>query len=316
MQQQQQQQQPGAANLKQLPPQLAYDHFQNPGTIEVKASNTPQHPHYGRKMFKNNAFKSSIFGGAASPTAVSAAVRDTRFARDPRRPGGKAVLEAMARQGGGGGAGAKAAPRPTHAGAFGVQSEFSQMNMRAQAQASEAVANAALLNRYSNEMSGPLDHSNWIVKGRVLCGASLTSRDVAVLRPLAIDTYICLQSNTELRYARTDYHHQLKRLHPGAAFVQFPLDKKGAAPNIQELNAFIEQLVKLYNAGAKMYIHCLDGHERTALVCSLLLGRLSGAKADDATKMIRLYHSARVMFGHVQAPKLQSNLDIIKALLG
>jgi len=157
-------------------------------------------------------------------------------------------------------------------------------------------------------MKGPTTCSNWVIRGRVLCGEYPGNTDEEThffnLRTLVhegVSSSVCLMEKKELQHFRP-YFEDVDKLYkelkgPEKTFevLKFPIEDGGEAANDLELLNFINKLVdKLYqDQNELIYIHCWAGRGRTGIIAACLLGILYNLKGMEALQRTNLYYKQR-----------------------
>jgi len=110
-----------------------------------------------------------------------------------------------------------------------------------------------------------------------------------------------------------NYFEDVKKMKPAAQQLSFPI-KEVAAP--EELVQFIyKELLPRIGKREKIYVHCLNGHGRTGIVVSCLIGLLYGVSGGQALNYNEKFHSARREESYVGSPEtLNQRLQVFKVV--
>ncbi|EGG23295.1 hypothetical protein DFA_05427 [Cavenderia fasciculata] len=159
-----------------------------------------------------------------------------------------------------------------------------------------------------DDMRGPNDTSNWILKGRVLTGEypgnaddNIHSKILSSLLDSGINIFVCLQLESELKAFRAyqqDVLEMAKQKGIGnIEFINFPMEDGGAAESITELADFIDLLLSKLeqDSNNRIYMHCWAGRGRSGLIASCLLGRLYHVSGLEACRRIQFCYEQRVV---------------------
>ena len=167
---------------------------------------------------------------------------------------------------------------------------------------------------------GPLPESNKVIEG-IYAGAfpadiNNTVNDINLIKilNLGVTKFVCLQSEynpncPKFRWLRTGYrpyfsdvqkilankscYELLKTETCVATFELLPIKDLKTTDDYKIL-ALAKKLVKEYQSGVKMYIHCWGGHGRTGTLVCLMLYLMYGITADEIFTYCDKVHSQRI----------------------
>ncbi|KAM9968538.1 hypothetical protein ACTFIW_007688 [Dictyostelium discoideum] len=180
----------------------------------------------------------------------------------------------------------------------------------------------------TDDMKGPLDTTNWIVKDSILCGEYPGNKDDDILHFKTLSTlldsgirvFVCLQEQDELKKFRP-YREDILKLSKekgidvdSITFVHFPIEDGGIAENNEDLVDLIERLLNLLSLDNKVYLHCWAGRGRTGIVGACLLGRLYQVTGLEALRRTQDCYQQRII-GYGESPEYHpQKMQVIKYL--
>jgi Swiss Army Knife protein, DSP-PTPase phosphatase domain len=181
-----------------------------------------------------------------------------------------------------------------------------------------------------NEYEGLTHYCNWVVHGKVLQGSyPKRSEEIELLINGGVRTIVCLMRDEELtraKKAKVGKHaskssnrgkskssgvvvavphskpvyiqraeHCLAQVDARATleFVHFPIYDRDCADDGQLVQLIASLKARVAESDGIVYIHCLGGHGRAGVVCSLLLSELEELDAYSALQAISSAHSQR-----------------------
>ncbi|KAF2073254.1 hypothetical protein CYY_005416 [Polysphondylium violaceum] len=191
-----------------------------------------------------------------------------------------------------------------------------------------------------DDMKGPVDTSNWIVKDKIMTGEypgnkedHLHISNLSCLLDNGIRVFVCLQEESELKNFRPYKDDVLKiavekGIDPNTIeFMHFPMEDGGVAESVEVLADFIETLLSKLNDAAgddnnndndndrgdnnvdddkkrsrKIYLHCWAGRGRTGIIAACLLGRLYKVSGLDALRRTQACYEQRIV-GFGESPE-------------
>ncbi|GAM29129.1 hypothetical protein SAMD00019534_123050 [Acytostelium subglobosum LB1] len=178
-----------------------------------------------------------------------------------------------------------------------------------------------------NEMKGPNDISNWVLKGKIMTGEypAKDNQDdhqklLSSLLDANITLFVCLQLETELenfKPYKQDLIDMANERNLKIEFLHFPIEDGGVAASIEELADFIDLLLNKLK-DHNVYLHCWAGRGRTGIIAACLLGRLYQISGLEACRRIQECYEQRVIgFGespeyHPQKMQVINYLKYIK----
>jgi hypothetical protein len=169
---------------------------------------------------------------------------------------------------------------------------------------------------------GPTPVSNWVVRGRVCCGAAPRAsrpREVEALARERFDYLVCLEE----RDTTADVVDDLWVSNAGGVRPQtlhFPLSDGRAFASAQQAQlflAFVRSVVASLEAAplARVYVFCHGGHGRTGMFVSLLLGTIYRLPGMRAVGLCERLHDLRVNAEGQGSPQTQDQRTACISLL-
>ncbi|EFA77283.1 hypothetical protein PPL_12494 [Heterostelium album PN500] len=174
-----------------------------------------------------------------------------------------------------------------------------------------------------NDMKGPNDFSNWVVKEYIMTGEypgnTSDEQHFKILQSLVdsgLTLFVCLQLESELKHFRP-YQEDLKQIaakkNIELEFLHFPIEDGGVAENLDELSDFIDLLIEKLKSH-RIYLHCWAGRGRTGIIAACLLGRLYQVSGLEACRRIQACYEQRVV-GFGESPEYHpQKMQVIKYL--
>lgn len=183
-----------------------------------------------------------------------------------------------------------------------------------------------------DDMKGPVDTSNWIVKNKIMTGEypgnkedHLHISNLSCLLDNGIRVFVCLQEESELKNFRPYKDDVIrianeKGIDPNTIeFIHFPMEDGGIAESVEILSDFIETLLTKINddgddggdnvdvaddkiESRKIYLHCWAGRGRTGIIAACLLGRLYKVSGLDALRRTQACYEQRIV-GFGESPE-------------
>jgi len=126
------------------------------------------------------------------------------------------------------------------------------------------------------------------------------------------NVFVSLVSDEE-RKRYVDYTIRARDKLPFAIFFHHPIVDDNVPTNTDEFKCLIDTLAHLVKAGRKIYIHCVGGHGRSAVVVGCLLKTLGWEGGDSAKilKRIQEAHAERQNLPDYGSPRTQIQKDYI-----
>jgi protein-tyrosine phosphatase len=126
------------------------------------------------------------------------------------------------------------------------------------------------------------------------------------------NVFVSLVSDEE-RKRYIDYTLRVRDKLPFAIFFHHPIVDDNVPTNPQEFRCLIDALAHLVKSGRKIYIHCVGGHGRSAVVAGCLLKTLGFANGDNTEilKRIQEAHAERQNLPDYGSPRTQIQKDYI-----
>lgn len=177
---------------------------------------------------------------------------------------------------------------------------------------------AAPASAAATEYQGLTDYSNWVVPGRLMCGAYPRTQDIAKFLAAGFDTFVCLMPNDELRRERIDYFNQLKQTRPDVLVLHFPIKDGETAVNDKQFGAFLQAVFERYQSSpsSRIYVHCRRGHGRAGMAAAALYGMITGCTSAQALKAIHDFHATRRFEAQQTTPETHSQRMQVFRVLG
>eukprot|EP00440_Ansanella_granifera_P057637 gb/GFBE01062486.1/.p1 GENE.gb/GFBE01062486.1/~~gb/GFBE01062486.1/.p1 ORF type:complete len:320 (+),score=67.88 gb/GFBE01062486.1/:1-960(+) len=159
-------------------------------------------------------------------------------------------------------------------------------------------------------LRGPTEYSNWVIPGRLMCGAypgafedKKNDQNLKKILAKGVDTFYCMQDELDNDVPEEvwrsgigyrPYFADAERLsRKELRWVQLPIPDGLVAPDdvTAELVVLLAEDIK---AGRVVYLHCLGGHGRAAVICCLLLSYLYRITSAETLKRVQAYHDCRI----------------------
>ncbi len=122
----------------------------------------------------------------------------------------------------------------------------------------------------------------------MLTGAAPRKEHISTLTNEGVDLFVCLMTKRELRENQVDYHKFVN----DSQVLLFEMED-GRQVEDARMKEIIAELTELYKDGKNLYIHCKDGHGRSAHVSTLVYGALKNLPARDAYNHVSRCYSHR-----------------------
>lgn len=109
---------------------------------------------------------------------------------------------------------------------------------------------------------GPTKTSNWLIPGRVLMSAfpgdhshAEAQSKISSILDAGIETFVCLQENSELKYFEHYWPHVQKLAKTKKHFLQFEIPDLYIS-DVALVEKFTNELVQRFHQGDNFLIHC------------------------------------------------------------
>ncbi|KAK9727629.1 hypothetical protein K7432_001713 [Basidiobolus ranarum] len=179
--------------------------------------------------------------------------------------------------------------------------------------------------------SNPTPYSNWVIPGKVLCGAYPMVRDknesrdhLRSLLAAGVTTFVCLQEQSELNML-PDYKSEVMDLHKelggektcrSIQFVHFPI-RDGSILHDVLLNSLISVLEqRVFKNNELLYVHCWGGHGRTGTLVACMLAKYYGLHADLALELTQRLHDTRQDKVISKSPETRVQVSQVRRIVG
>jgi protein-tyrosine phosphatase len=170
-----------------------------------------------------------------------------------------------------------------------------------------------------SHVAGPTPRSHWAVPGLILCGPIPDPRHPRLLEQLARECFDVVVSLVDIVPAR-QYLTQLEALAGKKVRRVMSVPLPDGQPLTESTGSTVLSLAREIcsevREGAKVYIHCLEGHGRTGMVVSVVLAMLYGLSGMKAVNLCDALHSCRLDTGDRSSPETQEQRLSVVALLG
>lgn len=125
------------------------------------------------------------------------------------------------------------------------------------------------------------------------------------------NVYVNAATSSERRF-EFDYVPRVKELIPESIFIDCII-KDGAIPiDLVEFKVLMVQLHSLIKEGKKLYIHCVGGHGRSAVIAGCLLVHM-GYDPIDVLKLLKEGHNSREAYTDYKCPHTIKQSDFIRS---
>ncbi|KYQ88800.1 hypothetical protein DLAC_10597 [Tieghemostelium lacteum] len=178
-----------------------------------------------------------------------------------------------------------------------------------------------------DNMRGPLDICNWVVKNKIMSGENPANtkdqdhfRNLSTLLDSGINVFVCLQETQELTNFR-EYKNDVLTLakQKGIStdtieFLNFPIEDGCAANSLEELGEFIDLLLQKLQDNKNCFLHCHAGRGRTGIIAACLLGRLYQVSGLEALRRTQACYEQRII-GWGESPEYHpQKMQVIRYL--
>jgi hypothetical protein len=168
---------------------------------------------------------------------------------------------------------------------------------------------------------GPTPTSNWVIRGRLCCGAAPNVVQARYIEALGKERFAFLIS---LREVEPDLD-TIEAMTAAAGGLRpqvfhFPLQDGRAFKNTQqatEFLAFVRRVVLTLEKEpmARAYVFCQNGHGRTGMFVSIALGLAYGLTGMRATNLCDRLHELRVNSEGQSSPQTQDQRTAVQTLM-
>lgn len=155
-----------------------------------------------------------------------------------------------------------------------------------------------------------MDKTNWVIKNKLMAGACPRQGQEKDLKNAGITVIVNLMDEKLQKSAQIDTK-EFNYIHVGIN-DHFIMDQD------EKLLQLVTKLLKLINKGEVVFIHCLGGHGRTAILSVILLAKYEKLIEKDAIEKWQSLHAGRLNFGKhgaVKSPQYEIQFKQIHRIL-
>lgn len=124
----------------------------------------------------------------------------------------------------------------------------------------------------------------------------------------------CLETNDDNALFRSYSKLDLPSINPSVTFDKLEIVDCNVTDDIKILK-FAIKIVKLLEAGEKIYLHCWGGHGRAGTVFCIVLHLIYGMSAEDALNFCQRVHDTRQAWVKVGSPQTAKQGDQVKNII-
>lgn len=155
--------------------------------------------------------------------------------------------------------------------------------------------------------------SSVLLNGRLRFGKYPTDAEVAQLKANGYSIFVDLCPSKQITwqpYDKTNIYYNHWPIKDRTAQIEDP----------ERFTAFLDKLVTVMRAGYKVYVHCLGGHGRSAMVAAVIYGKFTGVDAQTALQAVYDAHQQRTeikpKFRKMGAPQNAEQKNYVLQTLG
>lgn len=145
----------------------------------------------------------------------------------------------------------------------------------------------------------PTANSNYLVSNRILFGSYPTPPQSNGIFDSSIEAIVNIGCNVfvnavplDERRGEFNYVPYVKERVPDAIFIDYYIEDGGIPAEPKSFTALIQRLHALYKEGKRMYIHCVGGHGRSAVIAGCLLIHMD-YQPDNVLEILSKAHEGR-----------------------
>jgi hypothetical protein len=159
------------------------------------------------------------------------------------------------------------------------------------------------------------DCCNWLIANRLIIGGYPSIDDLQKLIEWGVDIFISLIEPHEIMaYEGTTILRNREYVRfrtPNVLFVSYPTIDGQALKSDKTLSEIVVFILKMLKRDKKIYLHCLGGHGRSAVVGTCALMAYFHIDCDQALEILRVSHSTRKINGHIATPQSKDQIEQI-----